>query len=214
MRAGIEDLDGLPLINLTQIPLQGWNQIVKRAFDIGGSFFLLLITCWLFPLIAWLIKREDGGPVFFSQVRTGMDGRSFRLYKFRSMRVDAEGDGEERWTRSRDARITKIGDVLRRTNLDELPQLVNVFRGDMSLVGPRPEQPKFVERFRSRYPAYHARHRVRSGLTGWAQVNGLRGDTSIRQRIVHDLYYIENWSLALDLRILWRTFRLALQGAY
>jgi exopolysaccharide biosynthesis polyprenyl glycosylphosphotransferase len=214
MRAGIEDLDGLPLINLTQIPLQGWNQIVKRAFDIVGSSLLLLITCWLFPLIAWLVKREDGGPVFFSQVRTGMDGRSFRLYKFRSMRVDAEGEGEELWTRSRDARITKIGEFLRRTNLDELPQLANVFRGDMSLVGPRPEQPKFVERFRSRYPAYHARHRVRSGLTGWAQVNGLRGDTSIRQRIVHDLYYIENWSFALDLRILWRTFRLALQGAY
>jgi exopolysaccharide biosynthesis polyprenyl glycosylphosphotransferase len=209
MRAGIEDLDGLPLINLTRIPLQGWNQIVKRAFDIVGSAGLLLATGWLFPLIAWLIKNEDGGPVFFSQVRTGMDGRSFRLYKFRSMRVDAEGDGEAKWTRNRDQRVTRIGEFLRRTNLDELPQLYNVLRGDMSLVGPRPEQPKFVERFRSRYPAYNVRHRVRSGLTGWAQVNGLRGDTSIRQRIVHDLYYIENWSFGLDLRILWRTLRLA-----
>ena len=213
MRAGIEDLDGLPLINLTRIPLQGWNQIVKRAFDFFGSAMLLLVTSWLFPIIAWLIKREDGGPVFFSQVRTGLDGRSFRLFKFRSMRADAEGDGEAHWTRSRDSRVTPIGDFLRRTNLDELPQLYNVLIGDMSLVGPRPEQPKFVERFRNRYPTYNARHRVRSGLTGWAQVNGLRGDTSIRQRVAHDLYYIENWSLGLDIKILWRTFRVALHDA-
>lgn len=213
MRAGIEDLDGLPLINLTRIPLQGWNQIVKRAFDLFGSAMLLLATSWLFPIIAWLIKREDGGPVFFSQVRTGLDGRSFRLFKFRSMRADAEGDGESHWTRSRDSRVTPIGDFLRRTNLDELPQLYNVLIGDMSLVGPRPEQPKFVERFRNRYPTYNARHRVRSGLTGWAQVNGLRGDTSIRQRVAHDLYYIENWSLGLDIKILWRTFRVALHDA-
>ncbi len=213
MRAGIEDLDGLPLINLTRIPLQGWNQIVKRAFDIFGSAMLLLVTSWLFPIIAWLIKREDGGPVFFSQVRTGLDGRSFRLFKFRSMRADAEGDGEAHWTRNRDSRVTPIGDFLRRTNLDELPQLYNVLIGDMSLVGPRPEQPKFVERFRNRYPTYNARHRVRSGLTGWAQVNGLRGDTSIRQRVAHDLYYIENWSLGLDIKILWRTFRVALHDA-
>ena len=213
MRAGIEDLDGLPLINLTQIPLQGWNQIVKRAFDIVGSTLLLLVTSWLFPIVAWLIKREDGGPVFFSQVRTGLDGRSFRLFKFRSMRADAEGDGEAHWTRSRDSRVTRIGDFLRRTNLDELPQLYNVLIGDMSLVGPRPEQPKFVERFRNRYPTYNTRHRVRSGLTGWAQVNGLRGDTSIRQRVAHDLYYIENWSLGLDIKILWRTFRVALHDA-
>ena len=213
MRAGIEDLDGLPLINLTRIPLQGWNQIVKRAFDIFGSTMLLLMTSWLFPIVAWLIKREDGGPVFFSQVRTGLDGRSFRLFKFRSMRADAEGDGEAHWTRSHDSRVTPIGDFLRRTNLDELPQLFNVLIGDMSLVGPRPEQPKFVERFRNRYPTYNSRHRVRSGLTGWAQVNGLRGDTSIRQRVAHDLYYIENWSLGLDIKILWRTFRVALHDA-
>jgi exopolysaccharide biosynthesis polyprenyl glycosylphosphotransferase len=211
MRAGIEDLDGLPLINLTQIPLQGWNQIVKRAFDIVGSTLLLLVTSWLFPTIAWLIKREDGGPVFFSQVRTGLDGRSFRLYKYRSMRPEAED--ETQWTRTNDSRITRIGEFLRRTNLDELPQLYNVLKGDMSLVGPRPEQPKFVERFRNRYPAYNTRHRVRSGLTGWAQVNGLRGDSSIRQRVAHDLYYIENWSFGLDIKILWRTFRIALHDA-
>lgn len=213
MRAGIEDLDGLPLINLTQIPLQGFNQIAKRAFDIVGSALLLLATGWLFPITAWLIKREDGGPVFYSQVRMGMDGRSFRLFKFRSMRVDADEVERSQWTRNNDPRVTRVGAFLRRTNLDELPQLFNVFRGDMSLVGPRPEQPKFVERFRSRYPAYHVRHRVRAGLTGWAQVNGLRGDTSIRQRVVHDLYYVENWSFALDLRILWRTIRIALHGA-
>jgi exopolysaccharide biosynthesis polyprenyl glycosylphosphotransferase len=213
MRAGIEDLDGLPLINLTQIPLQGWNQIVKRVFDCFGSALLLLVTSWLFPIIAWLIRHEDGGPVFFSQVRTGLDGRSFRLYKFRSMQADAEGDGEAQWTRSNDSRVTRIGDFLRRTNLDELPQLFNVLLGDMSLVGPRPEQPKFVERFRNRYPTYNTRHRVRSGITGWAQVNGLRGDTSIRQRVAHDLYYIENWSLGLDIKILWRTFRIALHEA-
>lgn len=213
MKAGIEDLDGLPMINLTQIPLQGLNQIVKRAFDIFGSTLLLMATSWLFPIIAWRIKREDGGPVFFSQVRMGMDGRSFELFKFRSMTTDAEGEGEERWTRNRDTRVTRIGGFLRRTNLDELPQLYNVFRGDMSLVGPRPEQPKFVEQFRSRYPAYNVRHRVRAGLTGWAQVNGLRGDTSIRQRVVHDLYYVENWSLGLDLRILWRTLWVAFHEA-
>jgi exopolysaccharide biosynthesis polyprenyl glycosylphosphotransferase len=212
LRAGIEDLEGLPVINLTQIPLQGWNQIVKRSLDIVGSTLLLAATSWLFPIISWLIKREDGGPVFYSQIRTGMDGRSFRLYKFRSMRIEDSADDQARWTRARDPRVTRVGAFLRSTNLDELPQLINVLKGDMSLVGPRPEQPEYVERFRSRYPEYNARHRVRSGLTGWAQVNGLRGDTSIRQRMVHDLYYIENWSLALDIRILWRTLRVAWQS--
>jgi len=211
LRAGVESLDGLPIINLTQIPLQGWNQIVKRAFDIVGAGALLVVTGWLFPVVAWFIKREDGGPVFFSQVRTGMDGRSFRLYKFRSMAVDASADGGAQWTRVRDPRVTRVGALLRRANLDELPQLFNVLRGDMSLVGPRPEQPEYVERFQTRYPEYNTRHRVRAGLTGWAQVNGLRGDTSIRQRVVHDLYYIENWSLSLDLKILWLTLRVAFQ---
>jgi len=209
MRAGVEDLDGLPMINLTQIPLEGWNQIVKRSMDIVGAVVLLVATSWLFPIVAWFIKREDGGPVFFSQVRTGLDGRSFRLYKFRSMEVEASSEVEARWTRSRDPRVTRVGSFLRRTYLDELPQLFNVLKGDMSLVGPRPEQPEYVQRFRERYPEYNARHRVRSGLTGWAQVNGLRGDTSIRQRVVHDLYYIQNWSVALDLKILWQTVRVA-----
>ncbi len=209
LRAGVEDLDGLPVINLTHVPLAGWNDMVKRGFDILGASLLLLGTSWLFPIIAWLIKREDGGPVFYSQVRMGLDGRSFKLWKFRSMRVDAEADGQAHWTRNRDPRVTRIGAFLRRTNLDELPQLINVLKGDMSLVGPRPERPEFVERFRERYPEYMARHRVRAGLTGWAQVNGLRGDTSIRKRIAADLYYIENWSLGLDLKILWLTLRTA-----
>lgn len=213
LRAGVEDLDGLPMINLTQMPLQGWNQLIKRLFDFAGALSIFLFTSWLFPLIAWLIRREDGGPVFFSQIRTGLDGRSFRVYKFRTMRVDAEADGRAHWTRSRDPRVTRIGALLRRTYLDELPQLFNVLKGDMSLIGPRPEQPEFVERFRSRYPEYMARHRVRSGLTGWAQVNGWRGDTSIRQRVAHDLYYVENWSLGLDLKILWMTMREVLKKA-
>jgi exopolysaccharide biosynthesis polyprenyl glycosylphosphotransferase len=213
VRAGTEDLDGLPIINLTQIPLEGWNQIVKRIFDLVGATGLLLVTGWIFPILAWLIKREDGGPAFYSQIRTGMDGRSFKLHKFRSMRADDAANGQGKWTRTDDPRVTRVGAVLRRFNLDELPQLFNVIKGDMSLVGPRPEQPEFVERFKSRYPEYQARHRVRSGLTGWAQVNGLRGDTSIRQRVVHDLYYIENWSLALDLKILWRTLRIAVHEA-
>lgn len=205
LRAGVEDLDGIPVINLTQIPLEGFNRLVKRAMDIVGALVGLILTAPFFPVIALLIKREDGGPVFYSQVRMGLDGRSFRMYKFRSMRVDAEPGGEAQWTRNRDPRVTRIGAFLRRTNLDELPQLFNILKGDMSLVGPRPERPEFVERFRHRYPEYMARHWVRAGLTGWAQVNGLRGDTSIRKRMAADLYYIENWSLALDLRIIWLT---------
>lgn len=212
-RAGTEDLDGLPIINLTQIPLQGWNQIVKRCFDVVGAFVLLVAVGWMFPIVAWLIRREDGGPAFYSQIRMGLDGRSFKLYKFRSMSIDRDTNGQGKWTRTDDPRVTRIGAILRRFNIDELPQLFNVLIGDMSLVGPRPEQPEFVERFKDRYPEYQARHRVRAGLTGWAQVNGLRGDSSIRQRVVHDLYYIENWSLALDLKILWRTLRLAVHDA-
>ncbi len=212
-RAGTEDLDGLPIINLTQIPLQGWNQIVKRCFDVIGASLLLVAVGWVFPIVAWLIKREDGGPALYSQIRMGLDGRSFKLYKFRSMSIDRDTNGQGKWTRTDDPRVTRIGAILRRYNIDELPQLFNVLIGDMSLVGPRPEQPEFVERFKNRYPEYQARHRVRAGLTGWAQVNGLRGDSSIRQRVVHDLYYIENWSLALDLKILWRTLRLAVHEA-
>ena len=202
-RGSIEELDSLPMINLTNIPLQGWNQAVKRTFDLIVGSLMLIFTAPLFPWIAWRIKSVDGGPIFFTQIRTGLDGRSFKMYKFRSMRIDAEED--RKWTRSEDDRVTPIGSFLRRTNLDELPQLINVIKGEMSLIGPRPEQPEFVEKFQQRYPEYNARHRVRAGLTGWAQVNGLRGDSSIRQRISHDIYYVENWSFAFDLKILFRT---------
>ncbi len=202
-RGSIEELDGLPIINLTSIPLQGWNQFLKRAFDFVLASLMLIVASPLFPWIAWKIRRYDGGPVFFTQIRTGLDGRSFKMYKFRSMKIDAEEN--RKWTRSGDDRITPFGHFLRRTNLDELPQLINVIKGDMSLVGPRPEQPEFVERFQERYPEYNTRHRVRSGLTGWAQIHGLRGDSSIRRRVIFDLYYIENWSFALDLKILWKT---------
>lgn len=202
-RGSIEELDSLPMINLSNIPLQGWNQTLKRSFDLIVGSLMLLISSPLFPWIAWRIKRFDGGPVFFGQIRTGLDGRSFKIYKFRTMRIDAEEN--RKWTRNGDDRITPVGSFLRKSNLDELPQLINVIKGDMSLVGPRPEQPEFVERFQQRYPEYNTRHRVRAGLTGWAQVNGLRGDSSIRQRVLHDLYYVENWSFAFDLKILFRT---------
>lgn len=209
LRAGAEDLDGLPMISLAQVPLDGWSGVVKRVFDLVGAAMILAATSVLWPLIAFSIWHEDRGPVLYSQVRTGLDGRRFRLLKFRTMQVDAEDDGRPRWTRANDPRVTRVGAFLRRTHLDEIPQLVNVLRGEMSLVGPRPERPEFVERFRDRYPDYMARHRVRCGITGLAQVEGLKGDTSIRQRVARDLYYIENWSLGLDLRILWRTLRLA-----
>lgn len=212
LRAGAEDLDGLPVINLGQPPLSGLSAAGKRLFDLAGAAVLLVVTAPLWPLIAWLVHREDSGPVFYTQLRTGLDGRTFRLHKFRTMCPDAEADGRPRWTRTNDDRVTRIGRVLRRTHLDELPQLLNVLRGDMSLVGPRPERPEFVERFGERYPDYMARHRVRSGVTGLAQVEGLKGDTSIRKRVARDLYYIENWSLRLDLSILWRTLKVALRG--
>ena len=175
-----------------------------------------MATSWLLPIIAWIIKREDGGPVFFSQLRTGMDGRSFRLFKFRSMPTDAEtGTGPVRATKG-DSRPTRVGRLLRRTSLDELPQLWNVLRGEMSLVGPRPERRIFVEEFRQQIPRYLERHGVKSGITGWAQVNGLRGDTSIEDRTRYDIWSVENWSAGLDLKILVLTvFRfLGQQEAY
>jgi exopolysaccharide biosynthesis polyprenyl glycosylphosphotransferase len=211
LRAAAEDLDGLPVISLAQVPFDGWSGIVKRTADLIGASLILVLTLPILPLIALRIWLEDRGPVLYFQDRTGLDGRRFRLVKFRTMRVDAEDDGRARWTRANDPRVTGVGDFLRRTHLDELPQLVNVLRGEMSLVGPRPERPEFVARFRDRYPDYMARHRVRCGVTGLAQVEGLKGDTSIRRRVARDLYYIENWSLGLDVRILWRTLRLALR---
>ncbi|MDL2716906.1 MAG: undecaprenyl-phosphate glucose phosphotransferase [Acidobacteriota bacterium] len=205
-KAGVEDFDGLPVINLTQMPLEGWNSLVKRTMDVALSAFGLVAIAVLFPVIALAIWLEDRGPIFYAQERMGLDGRLFRMLKFRSMRVNAEDDGA-RWTEENDPRRTRVGAFLRKTSLDELPQLVNVFTGEMSLVGPRPERPEFVGTFREKFPQYMLRHRVRAGITGWAQVHGWRGNTSLSKRIEYDLYYIENWSVGLDVKILWLTVK-------
>ncbi len=205
-KAGVEDFDGLPVINLTQMPLEGWNSLVKRTMDVALSALGLVAIAVLFPVIALAIWLEDRGPIFYAQERMGLDGRLFRMLKFRSMRVDAEDDGA-RWTEENDPRRTRVGAFLRKTSLDELPQLVNVFTGEMSLVGPRPERPEFVSTFREKFPQYMLRHRVRAGITGWAQVHGWRGNTSLSKRIEYDLYYIENWSVGLDVKILWLTVK-------
>jgi exopolysaccharide biosynthesis polyprenyl glycosylphosphotransferase len=205
LRSRVEDLDGLPTINLTETPLEGWSRFVKRAFDlfVAGSALLLLSPVML--LIAVAIWIEDRGPIFYRQVRMGLDGKPFDILKFRSMRVGAEAESGAVWADRDDPRRTKIGRMIRASSLDELPQLFNVLMGDMSVVGPRPERPQFVEQFRAEYPHYMLRHKVRAGMTGWAQVHGWRGNTSIRMRIEHDLYYIENWSLMLDMKILFMT---------
>ncbi len=202
LRAAVEELEGLPVISLAQSPITGWNRLAKRAMDLLVAVSGLLVLAPLLGLIALVIRLVSAGPVFYRQERMGLDGRSFDLYKFRSMRVDAEVDSGPVWASEEDARRTPLGRVLRRFSLDELPQLWNVVRGDMSLVGPRPERPFFVHQFKTLIPQYMLRHKVKAGLTGWAQVNGLRGNTSLEKRIEYDLYYIQNWSLTLDVKIL------------
>ena len=206
IKAALEDLDGIPIISLNEVPLRGWNSMVKRGMDVTlGTTILLFLTVVfpLFPVIAALIKLKGGrGPVFFRQERVSVDGKAFQMYKFRSMLHDAEKDTGPVFASAEDPRRTPIGIWLRRYNLDEFPQLINVVLGDMSLVGPRPERPPFVRQFKEKIPQYMLRHRVKSGITGWAQVNGWRGNTSIEKRIEYDLYYIENWSLLLDVKIL------------
>ena len=204
-KAGVEDFDGLPVINLTQRPLEGWSSLVKRTMDIVLAAGGLVVLAVMLPFIALAIWLEDRGPVFYTQERMGLDGRLFRILKFRSMRVGAEDATGAVWATEGDARRTRVGTFLRSTSIDEVPQLVNILMGDMSLVGPRPERPEFVREFKEKFPQYMLRHRVKAGLTGWAQVHGWRGNTSLQKRIEYDLYYIENWSLALDLQILWRT---------
>ncbi len=206
MKATLEDLDGIPLINLNEVPLRGLNSMMKRAVDVALAALALAflsVVVPLIPTIALLIKWRGGrGPVFYRQERMSLDGKTFSMFKFRSMHEGAETHTGPVWASAEDPRRTPIGIWLRRFNLDELPQLINVLLGDMSLVGPRPERPAFVRQFKERIPQYMLRHRVKSGITGWAQVNGWRGNTSIEKRIEFDLYYIENWSLALDLKIL------------
>ena len=201
---GISDLAGLPLLTMRDVALRGWHLALKRTVDVIGSALGLVFLSPLMMLTAVAIKLESPGPVFYLQERMGLDARPFMMYKFRSMRTDAEQKGPG-WTTADDPRRTRIGAFLRRASVDELPQLINVLLGDMSLVGPRPERPVYVDQFRQSIPRYMDRHREKAGLTGWAQVNGLRGDTSIAERTKYDLWYIENWSLSLDLRILLRT---------
>ena len=212
LRARLEDLDGVPIINIHDVPLQGLNAVIKRTIDLGISgvaSMLLAVPC---GIIALLIKWTSQGPVFYRQERMGLDGRPFWVYKFRSMKEDAEEVTGPIWARDDDPRCTTVGRLLRRWDLDELPQIWNVLRGDMSIVGPRPERPFFVDQFKHRFPQYMLRHKVKAGITGWAQVNGWRGNTSLEKRIEFDLYYIENWSLSLDLKIMWMTlFRGVLQ---
>ena len=205
LRARLEDLDGVPIININDVPLQGLNSAVKRIVDVSVSTAALAVLAVPFGIIAAAIRLTSPGPVFYRQERMGLDRRPFMVLKFRSMYEDAERDTGPVWARENDPRRTPVGRFLRRFSLDELPQFVNVLRGDMSLVGPRPERPFFVEQFRERIPQYMLRHKVKSGLTGWAQVNGWRGNTSIEKRIEYDLYYIENWSVTLDFKILWLT---------
>jgi Undecaprenyl-phosphate glucose phosphotransferase len=205
LRARLEDLDGVPVINVNDVPLQGLNAAVKRLIDIGLSSAALVALAIPIGLLALLVKATSRGPVFYRQERMGLDGKSFTIVKFRSMLHDAERETGPVWTIPDDPRVTPLGRLMRRSNLDELPQLWNVLTGEMSIVGPRPERPHFVEQFRHRIPQYMLRHKVKAGLTGWAQVNGWRGNTALEKRIEYDLYYIENWSVRLDLKIIWLT---------
>jgi exopolysaccharide biosynthesis polyprenyl glycosylphosphotransferase len=202
LRSSIESLDGLPIIGLRESPMVGWAPVQKRLFDLAVGGAMAVPVGVLAALIAAAVWVTNGRPVLYTQERTGLDGRVFWIWKFRSMHRDAERDTGPVWTGERDPRRTGLGAFLRRANLDELPQLVNVLRGDMSLVGPRPERPVFIEEFRQEIPGYMLRHKVKAGLTGWAQVHGWRGDTSVHERIEHDIYYIQNWSMKLDVQIL------------
>ena len=201
-----EDLMGLPVINIRYVPLSNtFNAIVKRTVDIVGSLVCLVLFSPVMLVTAVLIKLTSPGPLIFKQERVGLHNQPFIMYKFRSMEVQKANAEQKGWTTRHDPRVTGIGKFIRRTSIDEFPQLINVLKGEMSLIGPRPERPQFVEKFREEIPRYMIKHQVRPGMTGWAQVNGYRGDTSIRKRIEYDLYYIENWTLGLDIKILFLT---------
>jgi len=201
LNASVEDFDGMPVVLVTETPEQGWNAFLKRGFDLLVSAVALVLLAPVLLALAVLVKLDSPGPVLYRQERVGMSGRRFRMLKFRSMRVDAEAHGPG-WSTPDDPRRTRLGGTLRRLSLDELPQLWNVFVGDMSLVGPRPEQPVYVERFRAAIPRYMLRHHMKAGITGWAQIHGLRGDTPLDRRIEYDLFYVQHWSIWFDLRIL------------
>ena len=205
LRSRVEDLEGLPVIGLRESPLVGMAALRKRAFDLAVASVGLLLASPLLLAIAVATRLSSRGPILYGQDRMGLDGRVFRMLKFRTMRSDAEADSGPVWTRQDDPRRTRLGAFLRRTSLDELPQLWNVVRGEMSIVGPRPERPVFIDQFRHEVPGYMLRHKVKAGMTGWAQVHGWRGNTSLHERIEHDIHYIQNWSLGLDVKIVFLT---------
>lgn len=205
-RVDVFDIDGVSLLGIREFPLEyAWNRFLKRTFDIVGSTIGLVLSSPLYIILSPLVKLTSQGSIFYKQARCGEDGKNFALYKFRTMDKDAEQKTGPVWAKEDDPRCTWLGRWLRKFNIDELPQLVNVFRGDMSLVGPRPERPHFVENFKDDIPRYMSRHLIKSGITGWAQVNGLRGNTPLDERIKYDMYYIENWSLLFDIKILFMT---------
>lgn len=212
-----DTIGSMPVLELKTIALDGWGRIIKRIFDIIFSFVILLILSPLFLIVAIVQKSTSAGPIFFLHDRVGKDGKPFKLYKFRSMYTDqCDWKGEGTWTTAKDdsTRVTPFGRFMRKTNIDELPQFWNILIGDMSVVGPRPEQPKLVEKFNKEIPGYFKRHRIKSGLTGWAQVNGLKGDTSIAERVRYDTFYIENWSLWFDFKIIIKTIGLLLREIF
>jgi len=201
-----EDLVGLPVINIRYVPLTNTvNWVAKRIVDIVGSLLGIIISSPLMIASALAVKFTSNGPVIFKQERVGLHNKTFKMYKFRTMEMQKTSDEEKGWTVKDDPRVTKVGKILRKTSLDELPQLFNILMGEMSLVGPRPERPQFVEKFKEEIPRYMIKHQVRPGLTGWAQINGYRGDTSIRKRVEYDLFYIENWSMGFDIKIMFLT---------
>ena len=203
----LEDFGGLAVVNIRRVPLANTaNMLIKRFVDIFGAVVAIVLFSPIMLIAVIGVKTTSKGPLIFKQERVGLHNRPFQMYKFSSMEVQESEDEKKGWTRKNDPRVTKIGRILRKTSIDELPQFFNVLKGDMSLIGPRPERPLFVEKFKEEIPRYMIKHQVRPGITGWAQVNGYRGDTSIRKRIEYDLYYIENWSMALDFRILFLTF--------
>jgi len=203
----LTSVGGINLIGLQKFPLDnGLNRLLKRLLDLIGSLLALCLLSWLFALLAIIVKCSSRGPVFYRQLRCHEDGKEFMMYKFRTMVEGAENMSGPVWAEQRDNRCTRVGALMRSMNLDELPQVFNVLKGDMSLVGPRPERPHFISQFKVDIPRYMSRHSIKPGITGWAQVNGWRGNTSLEERVKYDLYYIENWSIWLDLKIIFMTF--------
>ncbi|MBL7074508.1 undecaprenyl-phosphate glucose phosphotransferase [candidate division KSB1 bacterium] len=202
----VTEISGIHLLTIKKVPISGWNAVLKRCFDVVLSAVSLVVLSPFFLVFSALIKLDSAGPVFYRQLRIGFDGKEFWMLKFRSMKQDAESSTGPIWASQNDQRVTKVGKFLRRLSLDEIPQLINVLNGEMSLVGPRPERPFFVKKFSNQVSKYLERHRVKSGMTGWAQVNGWRGNTSIEERTKFDVFYVENWSLVFDIKIILKTF--------